>query len=755
MRERGPFHINRSVLVALLVLLSQMGARADDGLLLNGLNPGSEVALTLAPNGPSSVTLINSGGEKDARVSVMLTTFVGDDGSSMAAGISVLQADGTLTPVPSWEDSLAFTQPVLNLVIAPQAPTAAVRYTGRIVAWRRDGSATPAKPAVWPVALTPAPPASLAVFPELPPPLQIVRRIFGGTEPSLTVTLAETSQKAPLAGVFARLETLKGPGAGLDLRHDVDFTWNGTPTALPISPSASDAASRTIPPGQQALIAATFHNLAAGEYNGTLRFHAPGAANAEHEKLSFTIQVKESVFWAIVVLLVAISLSYGGTKWINTRRQRLALQERLSDLDADWLKQQPPLLPVVWVRAMLRQADDLSRRFWLRAPDEIDARVDQAAKVLQLLDQIRKFRRTLDHAGLPPRMVVRAIAALARISERLEAGAPDDQTAAQITADLTALNGWLDPNRREDLYWAAVNGEINLLLAQVDLNAVNDASAQIVVQHLVTQLNAAPPATLADKLRREEVYARLKILWERHQNQDLGKLVSLWTINAGAVQKDPELQMVFQTADECAWQRLLAAHAAQQIRILCPDAVGDRPAAYEPLQFRISTGDPALDATYLIRHGLRFCWTFTLTQPPDATEIAVLKPESLQPQIVQYAPAAGVLSATVEIWRGNDSIAVQQWKTAAAEPPSVFSWDIVDSQVFHFLEGFETTEVAALAMAVIAALATGLSVQYAKSPTWGSAQDMLTLFLWGIGIDQSKNFLQLLQSYSTWPSKPS
>ncbi len=51
-------------------------------------------------------------------------------------------------------------------------------------------------------------------------------------------------------------------------------------------------------------------------------------------------------------------------------------------------------------------------------------------------------------------------------------------------------------------------------------------------------------------------------------------------------------------------------------------------------------------------------------------------------------------------------------------------------------------------LAAIIAIVTGLSMFYYNSPTFGSYKDYISLFLWGAGVDQGKNFLQAMQTYS-------
>jgi hypothetical protein len=59
-----------------------------------------------------------------------------------------------------------------------------------------------------------------------------------------------------------------------------------------------------------------------------------------------------------------------------------------------------------------------------------------------------------------------------------------------------------------------------------------------------------------------------------------------------------------------------------------------------------------------------------------------------------------------------------------------------------------------LGIAAALALVSGLSAFYMKDPSFGAAKDYLLMFLWGTGIDQTKNGLQILQNYSSTANKP-
>jgi hypothetical protein len=160
---------------------------------------------------------------------------------------------------------------------------------------------------------------------------------------------------------------------------------------------------------------------------------------------------------------------------------------------------------------------------------------------------------------------------------------------------------------------------------------------------------------------------------------------------------------------------------------------GANPQAFRPLIFGFTTGDPDLDCTYLVLHRLKYRWTFTRD---DATSTF----ETDGPNVVEYAEDAGELGVVLKIYpteNPEDSIELH-----GSPVPVVATTD------FAWHKGVERVEIISFCLGAVAALATGLLTFYFKSPSWGSPQDYLTLFLWGAAVDQTKNALQLLQSYS-------
>ena len=71
---------------------------------------------------------------------------------------------------------------------------------------------------------------------------------------------------------------------------------------------------------------------------------------------------------------------------------------------------------------------------------------------------------------------------------------------------------------------------------------------------------------------------------------------------------------------------------------------------------------------------------------------------------------------------------------------------IVKSDDFRIWQIFETADVLSFMLVMITSVVSGVGL-YALAPTFGTFKDYLTLFTWGAGLDQGKNFVQALAAY--------
>ncbi|HWM26334.1 MAG TPA: hypothetical protein VNP98_16075 [Chthoniobacterales bacterium] len=752
---------------SVLLLSASDGAAEGPTFALDVEAQGKKITLTVPPSRQVEFSLIQS--KAPTPVDFHLLPFIGEEGNSVAIKLVI---PGFSENPQSEHAGVKIEKSVFRLrLVEVNLPTAG-KYTGSLIVAPRGGESKS-----WPIELTRAAnyqPAVL-VLDRQSLTADVTQPFWGwssGRNPEFTVRVRDKTGQWDLKGVTARLEQVaKAPGEGFDLGRNVDFKFNGQNADLTASPAKP--MGRTVAAGRQATIGVVFQDLQAGEYNGTLRFTAVNSSADDAQKLAFVLRVRHSIWWAVLVLLLALGVSFVTTKVITLLRNRYALVKKINDVDHDWLRAEPPVLPVVWVRSVLLQSKERSSRLWLSGLDVIDERVNKAAQVVELLDGVRKLRDAVE--ALPELMRKRAQGALERTICALDPRALDEQKATEFKIKLAELRGWFDEGKRDNLYWADLSFCIKHLLEDVRIPDIRPAEYQPVLQKLVDRVAKAikdVPAELQEKMEVERDYARLKILWGRHRTDDFKELVEFQKKNP----HEP-LQDLFNLADDLAWEQLKVRCEDNRAHIRAPASQGPEPLqAFRPLVFEFTTGDPSLDRTYLVERGLKYCWSFkrgegtsTATsegpkvietpvpgsQPSDVVETPASqtkKPKvlgrsaarSAGPNIVEYAEGKGTLKVTVEITRRDDDT-----KKVDLEP----GLPIVESKDFAWKEGLERVEVISFILAGIVAIITGLSTIYFKNPSFGSVQDYVSLFLWGAAVDQTKNALQLLQSYSATPAK--
>jgi hypothetical protein len=567
--------------------------------------------------------------------------------------------------------------------------------------------------------------------------------LFSGFDHSVgSVALQEKSAKGMARGVAVQIDSsLKTPDA-FDLVTGLTFAWNGEPWDKPYltSSSAGRDDRRSIEPGNQVEIAVTARSLQPGEYIIPLRFMAPGAT-ADNAKLSLTVHVRDSVWLAVAVLLAALVVSFVITKMLTGKRRRIALLREINDLRLSRGTTLPNLPPVVWVDAVLHLADRLSSRFWLTGADVIDSHVNSVRSTVAILKQARELRASLQQ-HLHKLIFDRSADSIDRVVAELGSEPPDDAMAARIATELAGFNNWLQGATFPAAVWTTIQAALQKLQRDIGSSAVPE-NVKDVIQPLKTALDAAlatPPQTADTVEAAYRNYARLRILWDCREEVDvLAKLTA---------SPEPGLEECFRLNDDLAWERLKAGSASLKIQIpSTSDPEGLE--AFVPLAFSVTSDDPGISGSYMFHRKVQYAWKFTLDPAVKLRDRlrgkkltnVTLAPATLGPSVAQYFPGPGKVKVSVALSYNGDTIPV-------GETPGP---DIHDSSEFGLLQAFEGVEYVSWAVAAAVALATGLSTYYFKTPTFGAYQDYVTLALWGVGMDQGKNFLQALQSVSSQP----
>jgi hypothetical protein len=554
-------------------------------------------------------------------------------------------------------------------------------------------------------------------------------------------------------GVFLRVMEASAPeDAAFDPIENLELYWNGKLIENPWRPASAEevanGAARTIPAGKQAAITGKLQNLAAGEYTFKLGVAATNAASDKQPEATLKIRLRHSVVWALIVLLVAILVSFIATKGLETQRKRVTLLKKISQIRPSWLREEPPTLPVVAARAILKQAEARNKRWYaaLFAPDIVSGRVDKSAQLIGLIRRVREIRKRIRKWNQDEMIRNRA-------EKRL-----DDKQVTEIATRLDELEGWLNSDKLYELYWVDLKRDIDNLVGQVRPDHFEEGDPRDVVTTLINRigsqiLNISGQAAggtqqqndLSDYIEIERDYAKLKILWERQTDNDAKALKDL----AALLKSDITLRIdkFFGAADDIAWVGLkqACANGGQGLEFVSPRRSSIQPLqAYQLIEFEIAPKDPKLGNNYLFKHGLKYRWTLEIEtekgKKKGRTREVLTQDTSEEPRIIQYVPLNGNLYVSVQL-RRNDDIADE----VILESPLT----IAKSGDFGWTGAFRFVEVMAFSIAAIFAVISGLGTFYFDAPVFGSVNDYITLFIWGAGVDQTKNFIQNLERAST------
>ena len=322
----------------------------------------------------------------------------------------------------------------------------------------------------------------------------------------------------------------------------------------------------------------------------------------------------------------------------------------------------------------------------------------------------------------------RVIPSLDRTLNRIGAGALDDQTTSKLQTELATFENWLNTETFLGTFWNNIQPALGRLQSIIKANPTEVPNLELFAK-LSTDLDTfltTPPSTPAEAEAAYRTYALLSILWDKREDKqtldDCAKAAS-------------DLAQFFDVADRHTWDRLKKT----TLEIQMP--VNSDPAGFEafgPLEFSVTAPQSRDDENYLFNYRIEYRWKFTMTPKYHwyewtHLEKIVLEPVTLGPSVMQYFPRAGNVEVAVKLkFMGEEG--------PVAEPPP--SLPIGPSREFRVMNGFEHAELLSWGIALVIAIASGLSIYYVNAPGWGTFKDYLTLFLWGVGVEQGKNFLQ-------------
>lgn len=706
-RSRAVFTASILMWVGIALTLSPP-TRADEiplSLAAKAASTGGEVAIVVPDAGGSyEVTLLRKPSQEPLKIDLYATTFVAPRGDSISVKLA-LPHSPDIAPAATLKN-VEVSGPVLTVAIQIPALPHDGPYTGNLIAAAAGKDAMVVKvtlnrPARDRSAILVVDPQTISA--------QLVRSLTGHGGVALALTLRDKTGQSPIEGMYAEVESVaKAPG-GIFSNNNLSLTVDGSP--LPFG-----AAAPVIPAGGHAALSLRLRDLSAGSYDAIVRFRAANSADDDAQKFHLMLEVRDGWGPALAAIIVALLLSFVGTKFIAFRRKSSELQQRILALDRSWLKAETSV-PAVCARAILSQCDDLSRRLWLAGANVIEDRLTKVTALIEVLDNAHRLMNALAQIKQSAVVQIRAISALRRVIADMGDACSDDAVIASAKTTVQRFADWTQVDHIEAAYWTDLVPWITRLSSNIaiDSNSIPDAEARKTMDQLLADLRVAlnaTPAGMDAKVDIEKKYVYLKTLWERRAQIEFRDL-------ARAIKNNAAYDDILKIADDAAWNRLKnLPDSARKLKSAQP---GDL-RAYAPLRFIVETDDQDLNKTVLFSHLLRFEWVITLPQRKTPLETP-----TTQPEIVQYSPSRGKMSVKVVIRRGTEKIELDK-----------VDLEVQDSVDFSLMRGFEKTEIISFIVASLAAIASGLVTFWTKNTTFGSAQDYLAIMLWGLSVDQTK-----------------
>lgn len=211
---------------------------------------------------------------------------------------------------------------------------------------------------------------------------------------------------------------------------------------------------------------------------------------------------------------------------------------------------------------------------------------------------------------------------------------------------------------------------------------------------------------------------------------------------------DVDLDGLLRAADRRAWEQL-KAEVPGRVRIQQAQP-GQGAEALHPLRFVLRFDNRALADSYFVNNVLVYEWEFEFTPDKVRRMSRIDSPvRVIQPRVTMYVPAAGKLSVRARIF----------WPAASlSEPPLEIDrkdFVVTPNEDLRLLGRLEASTVVHFALMAGAAVVTGLPALYFDNATFGSYADYVKILVWGVGIDQGKNLIQLVRAVpADGPSAP-
>ena len=700
--------------------------------------------------------------ENERRFHVDLSTFASAGGDVAAVGWPAPeQAEPTkVTTLVFPADSY---RAVLSLAIGELLPGEV--YEGRLSASTADETAS------WTLQVRKPDPLSELVTDVDRVEVDVVK----GRGARFALTLREKSGGVPIQSLSVRRALGTESKGELDLAQHLKFRLDGSEVDLLTSTSdGTNSQHAHIPPDTQRLLEVEVADLPVGEHQVTLQLDTSNARAGTEPKLLLVVNVRHSIALAIIALLVALALSFVITKGLVNWRARLTLRRSARQLKRDWLATLPPIMPVVWLQATRRQAETVLKKFsFLPAPEELNARLDNAARLLERLGRYRDLRAQIKQQSYDYMVNMHIRRRLDEILLNVEPDLLDEAAANALDTQLDQFQSIVSdplPAYRPKVTAARAKA-LNVVSpgAIVTDTASRKKLSELWQEYVVKELD--PKATLDHLLKVDRVRAAFRVLWRHREDKKKDVQKELHGLVAQDNPDDIDIKQVFELTNRAKAIEIREEFKTGQalIRPSEKKPTASAVTALSPTRFSILLPEnPELEDGYLMKFRVIADWHFRIVPSTSKLRRALSGTQARdgsskeeQPQsttssdskfglalfrekvatewerrctgrsVVQFAPEVGRMEVGVRLRHGDIVTDEIQGTVQVEKMNSSLRMRLV-----------ATEEIVLTVVSSALALASGLVLYYLPNPTFGSLQDYLALFTWGIGIDQGKNLVQ-------------
>lgn len=717
--------------LALLAPWPTSGATGD--LVSFPDNPAG--GLTVSDTEPIILHLIPTPDAPKQSVRLFVSAFQAAGKEPVNASLSV---EGMQDIEPGNPVDIPLDTPVLTLKLALNQPLSAETYTG-FLAIILDNRVRQIENVVL---KSPTPPPEGKAKLTVSAPAEILyhsQSMFWDEDSAFSLLLRETGGNAAAKAVTMDVRVTDIP-EGIDFQPTEQLTWlweGRKPVDLWQSTATDQAgAPLAVPAHSQIKVVGQLKDLEAGQYK--LEFEI-AAANLEGSTLptaKLTIKIRDGLGGAVLVLVLAIAISYLGTKSVLSIRKRGEILQRVDNIQTDWFRDAKPILPVVAIRSILQQAKRRCTPFFPPAVNLIEDRLTKAELMMVPVDRIRKIRQIIGTWAQPTMVTRRAEKAVRILASRLH---PDDATkefCSEIDTKLGNVERQITSSELKEFYWASLKGDIDHLLSKATEPSFEPELWENIEKFRKKLEGVAPPKDINKAVAIEEDYAKLKLVWDMRRNKDLAKRL----LDMAA--RNQHVSKMFDAVDDEIWGNLVTAGAGE-FQLRSPRPTASQPLrAFQLIMFELEPNDPELGDNYLFKHGLDFKWSIKFTEndngsSEDDNVISEDTAETHEPRLFHYVPRRGQIDVSVILVRGpRETLPINSLLKKQS---------VGKSEEFRMRAAFQTAEILALGIALLVALLSGLQTLYFANPVFGSAKDYVALALWGFGVDQATNFIKLLR----------